>query len=320
LGIKTNGGNMIKAILERLKNKKKSIPLNEEKKPELSITEQYLIKDNEYFNLLDKPLKNLLSLLKVQYDYDKASYYSYQQPFTQYDKKHQIFLKESLEIIYAENKVNEMFDSLPSFSFICLNRSFDNTYHTNIIVTYSFLTPDNTMRIILDGIDTDLGFLRIEAIDLKKISGRKLIEYKEYYDDNSNEQLSFQQLQSVFSTSIYLRKFPPLLDIDDYPLTEEEYRNYEYRDAELIIRQYFDKNSIKYCSIELLHKTNIIKSKLIDITHETIDIDKEVDDFLFPLLETVEALETFNLSPIFSKEFMANDFSDYILLKKMDDI
>lgn len=311
---------MIKAILERFKKKEESIPIKEDITPELSITEQYLIKRKNHFDLLDKPLKNLLSLLKVKYDYDKACYYSYHQPFTQYDKQDQIFLKEALEIVYDVNKVNEMFDSLPAFSFICLNRSFDTTYHTNIIVVYSFLTLDNTMRIILDGIDNGLGFLRIKKISLDNISGRKLIEYKEYYDDNSNEQLSFQQLQSVFSTSIYLRKLPPLLDIDNCPVTEAEFDNYENREAELIIRQYFDKNSIEYCSIELLHKTNIIKSKLIDITNEIINIDKEVDDFLFPLLETSASLETFNLMPVFSKEFMANDFSDYILLKKMDNI
>lgn len=52
------------------------------------------------------------------------------------------------------------------------------------------------------------------------------------------------------------------------------------------------------------------------MTNKKIDIDKAVDDFLFPLLETSESLALSNLTPVFSKDFMSNDFSDYILLKK----
>lgn len=65
---------------------------------------------------------------------------------------------------------------------------------------------------------------------------------------------SFQHLQSVLSALIPLRNSSPILDINDFPVTEEEFLNYKNRDVELIIRRYFDKNSIEHCSIELLKK------------------------------------------------------------------
>jgi hypothetical protein len=312
---------MIKAILNFIKGKENLVPLKDEAMPELSILDERLSRLNKHFILLDKPLKNLLTFLKEKYDYDSASYYYYSQPFSQYNEDDQLFLKEALDQAYAKSRTPE----LHSFAFIELKRFFDNNHSSNIVPIYSFLQNDDIIRILLDGIDINLNFLRIKTINLKNINlknihGRKFIEYREYYDDDTNTMPSFQHLQSVFSAAIPLRNSPPILDINDAPVTEEEFLNYKDRDVELIIRRYFDKNSIEHCSIELLNKKDIIKSKLIKMTNEKIDIDKEVDDFLFPLLETSESLALSNLTPVFSKDFMSNDFSDYILLKKMEDI
>lgn len=307
---------MIKSILNFIKGKENLVPLKDESMSELSILDERLSKLNQHFILLDKPLKNLLTFLKEKYDYDSAYYYYYSQPFSQYNEDDQLFLKEALEQAYAKSRTPE----LHSFAFIELKRFFDNTHSSNIVPIYSFLQNDNIIRILLDGIDINLNFLRMKIINLKNIHGRKFIEYREYYDDDTNTMPSFQHLQSVFSAVIPLRNSPPILDINDFPVTEEEFLNYKNRDVELIVRRYFDKNSIEHCSIELLNKKDIIKSKLIKMTNEKIDIDKAVDDFLFPLLETSESLALSNLTPVFSKDFMSNDFSDYILLKKMEDI
>jgi hypothetical protein len=315
---------MITSIIKFLRIKKNEHVDQSNVSNVLSIEQSIFLNEKQkaHLKMLEQPLKNLLTFLKEQYSYDSATYHCFSQPFTQYSKKDQIFLKNAFEKAYNKERRSLSLDDLNSFECINLGRRFDNTHVSNTVPIYTLLDTVNTdmMRIIIDGIDFKLGFLRIEPIQLKKINGRDFLEYKEYYEDDLKKTLSFQHLQSVFTCIIPLRKSPPFLDIKSYPSTAEEYKNYENRYVELIIRRYFDRTGIEYCSFELMHYKNSVKSKLINITNQEISFDKEVENFLFPLLENPEQLEVMNITPVFSKEFMEKDFSDYILLKNMQNI
>lgn len=130
----------------------------------------------------------------------------------------------------------------------------------------------------------------------------------------------FRTLDSVFSKVIPVRKTAPILDLYDYPYYAEEFKSYEDREADFIIKKYFDQQGFEYCSFELRHANASIKSKTIKIDYLLFDIDKEVDDFLFPLLEKPELLESINLIPKLSVKFMNQDFSAFITVKNMEAI
>lgn len=180
------------------------------------------------------------------------------------------------------------------------------------------------MRIIIsEEIENNLGCLRIPLIRLNGAIGqrcRMFLEYREIYDESSSEFPVFRTLDSIFSKVIPVRKSSPILDMYDYPYYDREFEFYEDREADFIIKKYFDRQGVEYCLFELRHANTIIKSKTIKIEHLVLDINTEIVDFLFPLLENKEFLDAIHLVPTLSFEFMSQDFSAFIAVKNMEAI
>lgn len=302
---------MIKSFLNLFKSVKKD---------ELVIEPLPVSDVDNFFIKLQKPLNNLVSFLKETYSYDRVTYYSFEQPFSDYSKKSRIILEDALSNIFGAEYVSSKLEHLSNFQFIVCNRYYDNIHTSDYIQLYHFVDPDGKLRLLLDEAYTNLGFLRIPFIDLNGaigLKGRKFLEYKEIYDENSSEFPIFRTLDNVYSKVIYVRKTPPILDIYDYPYYEAEYQSYENIEADFIIKKYFDQFGVEYCLFELRYAKHIIKTKTIKIEYLVFDINKEVDEFLFPLLEKPEMLDAIHLVPTLSAEFMSQDFSDFIAVKNM---
>lgn len=278
---------------------------------------------DNFFIKLQQPLNNLVSFLKDTYSFDAVTYYSFEQPFSDYSKKYKIILEDGLNNIFGDSNVSSKLENLNNFQFIVCHRIYDNINKSLYMPIYHFDDPDGTLRIIIDESENNIGFLRIPLINLNGDIGkrcRKFLEYREIYDESSSEFPVFRTLDNVFSKVIPVRKNPPILDLYDYPYYENEFKFYEDREADFVIRKYFDQQGFEYCSFELRHANIIIKSKIIKIEHLLFDIDKETDDFLFPLLEKAEILENCNLMPEISVDFMKQDFSNFIAVKNMANI
>jgi hypothetical protein len=275
---------------------------------------------DNFFMKLQKPLNNLVSFLKETYSYDRVTYYSFDQPFSNYSKKARIILEDALINIFGVDHVSSKLERLSNFQFIVCDRVYDNTHTSDYIQLYHFDNPDGKLRILLDGDESHLGFLRIPFISLNGVIGlenRKFLEYREIYDENLSEFPVFRTLDNIYSKVISVRKTPPILDILYYPYNESDYPLYEYREADFIIKKYFDPSGFEYCLFELRYVKEIIKTKTIKIDCLVFDINKEVDEFLFPLLEKTEMLDAIHLVPTLSVEFMSQDFSDFIAVKNM---
>lgn len=276
---------------------------------------------DKFFIDLQKPLNNLLSFLKDTYSFDTVTYYSFNQPFSSCSKIHGIILADALSHIFGDSDVSSNLQNLTHFQFIVCNRGYDNINKSSYLPVYHFDDPDGTLRLIIaEEIENNLGFLRIPLINLNGAIGlksRQFLEYREVYDESSSEFPVFRTLDSVFSKVIPVKKTPPMLDIYDYPYYEAEYQSYENREADFIIKKYFDKFGVEHCLFELRHANTIIKTKTIKIDCLVFDIDKEVDEFLFPLLEKPEMLDAIHLFPTLSVEFMSQDFSDFVAVKNM---
>lgn len=274
--------------------------------------------DNFLINL-QKPLNNLLSFVKDTYSFDTVTYYSFEQPFSDYSKKYRLILEAALCHFFSEEALSSKLESLKSFNFIICNRNYDNVYKSVYIPISHFYDPNGNLRILFSNmLEFNLDFLKIKFIDLNgKIKGeyRTFLEYREIYNESSSEVPVFRTLDSVFSAVISVRKTSPILDFDDSPY--DDFTVFDNRDADFIIKKYFDQHGVEYCLLELRHANIIIKSKTIKIEHLVFDIEQEVDDFLFPLLETSEMLAAIQLTPEFSPAFMSQDFSDFIALKNM---
>lgn len=279
---------------------------------------------DKFFMKLQKPLNNLMSFIKDTYSFDTVTYYSFHQPFSDYSKKYRIILENAFNNILGESDVSSSLEKLTEFQFIECSRYYDNIHKTFYLLIYHFYDSDGTLRIIIDEeLENNLGFLRIPLIHLNGAIGlkcRSFLEYREIYDEYSSEVPVFRTLDSVFSKVIPVRKTSPILDIYEYPYYEYDYPSYEYSEADFIIKKYFDQCGVEYCLFELRYANKIIKSKIIKIENLLIDIGKEVDDFLFPLLEKPELLDAINLVPKLSVEFMSQDFSDFIAVKNMEAI
>lgn len=290
------------------------------KKDELVIEPLPVSDVDNFLMKLQKSLNNLMSFLKETYSYDRVTYYSFDQPFSDYSKKARIILEEALSHIFGAEYVSSKLETLVNFQFIVCNRCYDNIHTSNYIQLYHFDEPDGKLRLLLENSESNLGFLRIPSISLNGAIDsrcRKFLEYREIYDESSLEFPIFRTLDNVYSKVISVRKTPPILDIHDYPYYEAEYPLYEYREADFIIKKYFDQFGVEYCLFELRYAKQIIKTKTIKIDHLMFDINKEVDEFLFPLLEKPEMLDAIHLVPTFSAEFMSQDFSDFIAVKNM---
>lgn len=302
---------MIKSLINLFKSVKK----------DETVIEPLPVADvDNFFIRLQQPLNNLVSFLKETYSYDRVTYYSFDQPFSDYSKKSRIILEAALSDIFGAEYVSSKLEHLSNFQFIVCNRCYDNIHTSDYIQLYHFDDPDGQLRILLDDPDFNLGFLRIPFINLNGAIGlkcRKFLEYREIYDESSSEFPVFRTLDNVFSKVIPVKKISPILDLYDYPYYEAEYLSYENREADFIIKKYFDQFGVEYCLFELRHANTIIKTKTIKIDCLVFDIDKEVDEFLFPLLEKPEMLDAIHLVPTLSAEFMSQDFSDFIAVKNM---
>lgn len=283
-----------------------------------------LVNVDKFFIKLQKHLNNLLSFLKDTYSFDTVTYYSFEQPFSNYSKKYRLILEDGLINIFGEDEASSQLEKLNDFQFVICSRDYDNIYRSLYIPIYHFDNPNGTLRIIIDEeLENNLGSLRIPLITLNGAFGikyRRFLEYREIYDESSSECPVFRTLDNVYSKIIPVRKTSPILDLYDYPYYEDDFTYYDNRDADFIIKKYFDQYGTEYCSFELRHDKKIIKTKTIRIDNFVFDIDKEVDDFLFPLLEKAEFLDAINLVPKLSVEFMSQDFSAFIAVKNMEAI
>lgn len=294
------------------------------KKDELVIAPLPLADVDIFFIKLQKPLNNLVSFIKDTYEFDTVTYYSFNQPFSNYSKKYRIILEDALSNIFGESEVSASLEKLMDFQFIACNRDYDNIHKSLYLLIYHFDDIDGTLRIILDEEpNNNLGFLRTPLIHLNGAIGlrcRNFLEYREIYDEHSSGFPVFRTLDSVFSKVIPVRKTPPILDLYDWPYHEDDFKFYDNRDADFIIKKHFDQYGAEHCLFELRHDKKIIKTKTIKIDGLVFDIDKEVDEFLFPLLEKTELLQNINLIPELSFEFMNQDFSAFIAVKNMESI
>jgi len=268
-----------------------------------------------------------LNHLKTQYDYDNVSLFTFKTPFENYNfsvlndalnsilsvklrNETRIMTKEDIELhkVFVLN----YFDTI---SIVKLSRSYDLNEENLYLIISVHLNEANEFIISLPE-----RFNNFKIINHHNVVNDQM---KSYYFDDHMSYLNFKIdivsksciLEESLIVKIKVANETPLLSYS-YDSRESIQTNYN-RKAQLNI------SLIKINDIELLID---LKLKLNKITlkqysaHMNIDefnIKKVVERFIFPVNEGIELLNSWNINPQLTYDFMNVDYSNFWDIKMM---
>jgi len=304
--------------------------------------EGYILKSTEsldyslpYKSIAEEQIKRFLLHLKNHYDYDEVILYTYNYIDDQTDIS---IIDNAVDFIFSARKLLSelcakeqfklsLFKSSKSIQLVKLTRSYSRhiEHHYLFISTYF---DEDSFKITIPAEFNYCNLLQVNPIALKSSeSSLPLSHHYPYYPtyENSHHYYDFKEkndlgyFESIFEINVAFDNIPPILkivakkDIETFTIT---------RKAQILIKYY--PTDLKYYSTFNMDMT-LLKGKEVikHIIKENVlnyDVKDKIDEFIFPLAESIESLQELDLSPQLTAEFMSQDFEPYRLLIKMRDI
>lgn len=302
---------------------------NKKNKEDIKMTEELVVNNKltlEYRDKLAEPkIVRMLHFLKDKYDYDGVDYYHYQKPYTQYGNftilddaltsvTDRYLAKHELDDYSAYGKTfrDNLLNKFHSIKIIHLFRSYGAIRRNSYLFIYTTGDSLDNIRVIIP-YDYNLSnlFNVKEYSDpfIKCISDNyitKYVEFKETLDANGNYTYC---LESVLDILFNVSDKGGCISFDQKDDTNA-------RCGKLCVRYYpedvtYDLNyQIDY---QLSYGKQIIKQAIID----DYFMNRSIEKFIFPLNQPNQRLDEFGLTPSFTEEYMAQDFTDFISVSDM---
>lgn len=264
-----------------------------------------------------------LNYLKDQYDYDNVSLFTFNTPFENYNFS---VLTDALNSILSVKLRNPTKEDIERHKVFVLNY-FDTISIVKLSRSYE-LDEENLYLIISFHFNEANEFI----INLpEKFNNFKIINYhnvindqmKSYYFEDHMSYLNFKIdvvsksciLEESLIVKMKVANKTPLLSYS-YDSRESIQTNYN-RKAQLNI------NVIKINEFELLIELKLKLNKTIlkeysgHVNIDEFNINKVVERFVFPLNEGIELLNSWNIHPQLTYDFMNQDYSSFWDLKMM---
>lgn len=302
------------------KNKKKKEDAKTTDVPVLNNT----ITLEERDRLAEPKIIRMLHFLKENYDYDGVDYYHYQKPYTQYgpftileealdyvSRRYSSLYGYEIESPHVKSFRETLLSKFHSIKIIHLTRSYGAIRRSSYIFLYTTADSLNNVRVLIP-YDYNLSDLfDVKAyVDpfLKCISPEYIndyLEFKETLDEHGQYTYGFE---SVIDILFNISNKRGCISFDSADETNE-------RQGKLCIRYYPDEQRYYNHKIDyqISFGKTIIKQKVIDDSF----LNRSIENFIFPLNQTYQQLDDLGLTPVFTEEYMAQDFSDFISIQDM---
>lgn len=296
------------------------------------------IKNSDYNYLtmmtVNKKIENFMTYLKDSFDYDQVTLYTYDYINKDTDIR---IIDEAINFIltalYKEFDIdpfNEFKERLFSYSdsiqVVRLTRRYlRHEEHHYLFINSSF--ENNDVIITIPAEFNYIGLLKCNLIYLPS-SNHQFISMqrrKSLYDDCSHYIVFKENLKNGYyfevlcEINMFVNNFCPVLSY------EAQQKNSEFetdRKAQLVIRRWIDTVDYRceyMCTMQLIKANDVIKEcnfkEDISVKFQLI-----MDKFIFPLAESYELINSWELDPSLTAEFMSHDYESYWELKQMVEI
>lgn len=285
--------------------------------------------------LQNKTLENFLLHLKESLDYEQAAIYIYDN-ITK-DSKVDLVEKAINFILHARfknvdveqyiNFKNVLFNYSDVIQVVQLSRVYKRHKENHYLFVSSYLDGDELNIII----PAELNYYYLLGLPLINPSNLIISQYRQTpkYDDcnhfiefkehtvNNKKTLPF--LQAVCEINMEINYTSPILS----SRVKTTYDSVSYdRKAQVVLTlhpQDYKFNCDYLIDLSLIYGQQTIKRISIDYSSVT-DFDKIIDKFIFPLAESYELINSWELDPSLTAEFMSHDYESYWELKQMVEI
>jgi hypothetical protein len=280
--------------------------------------------------LQNKTLENFLLYLKESLDYEQATIYIYDN-ITQnskvdlVEKAINFILKARFKNNIDSDQYSHFKDRLFNYSEVIqvvqLTRVYNRHKEYHYLFVSSYLDGDE-LNIIIPSELNECSFLGVPSINISQY--RKYPSYDDYNhfiefkeDKVNNNRTHF--LQSVCEINMEINYSSPILS--SRLKTTYDAISYD-RKAQVVLTLYpqdYEFNCDYVIDLSLIYKQKTIKRTVIE--HRSVnDLDKIIEKFIFPLAESYELINEWELDPELTAEFMSHDYESYWELKQMVEI
>ena len=294
-------------------------------------------KYNEIHNTSTKTTENFMLYLKEFYDYDVITLYSYDKNENGYNS---IVFEEALHFIcgtiygdYTDEQYIKLKDNIQNYfdvlKIVKLTHNYERHSVSQYLIIDTYLNKLNEYKILIPTKFNVSSFLDINFLSPKyeKLPYHDFNFFYEFNENNVESNSSHFNVDNYYFSSVLeinmeVNRHPPKLNYNEtQKVFSSRLLNPTFtRKSQLIITHYpkLLKGNVDYLiSISLRLGDIIIKSEIGKDTTIHDDIEKIINEFLFPLIEDMEILKELNLHPELTKEFMSQDFTDFLALKNM---
>lgn len=285
------------------------------RKKNLETTNIQLNEDQEY-------IKIFLNHLKNEYDYDSVSLYTFQSPFESYqlsvlDNAIQSIRRMSDQLDRYKKIILNYFDTIKIVKLTRLYESHEESYYLII----STQCTANEYTINLPARFNDFNILNFEQISDEKINNETMYSLDDFMV-SLNFKISLDsklgEFESVLIVNSKINNSPPFLIYD------QEKRHHLpisfNRKAQIIVKIIKINEIETLLNLKLKVNKSVIKQCSLTINNKDLNINTLIEKFIFPLNEDIEILNSWNIIPQLTYDFMNVDYSSFWDVKMMVEI
>ena len=302
----------------------KSKKNKEDLKTTAAIVDNKVLTDEERDKLAEPKIVRMLNFLKENYDYDGVDYYHYQKPYTQYDdltifdaalkhvtnryiSKYDLDAESHYTKEFRETLLNKFF----SIKIIHLFRSYGVTRINSYLFIYTTVESPDNIKIIIPEDYNLCNLFDVKEYDdyfMKGISKEYITNYMEFKETVDSDGNYTCWIESVVDILFNISNKRGCISFKSSDETNARYGKLCIRCYPEVKRNYNHK--IEY---QLSYGKTIIKQKTLD----DYFLNRSIANFIFPLNQSNERLDDLGLTPMFTEEYMAQDFTDFISIHDM---
>lgn len=272
--------------------------------------------ENSNINLNEEQtyIEIFLNHLKNEYDYDSVSLYTFQSPFDNYqlsvlDDAIQSIRHMSDQLEKYKKLILGYFDTVKIVKLTRMYEEHEESYY--LIISTHFTTNEYNINL-------SAKFNNFNILNFEGINNESMIYHFEDFMTSLNFKINCVSKLGQFESVLMVNS---IINNNNLIYDKKKYINISFNRKAQIIVKIIKINEIEILlSLELKVNKSVIKQCSLTINNKDLNIYRLIERFIFPLNEDIELLNSWNIKPQLTYDFMNEDYSSFWDIKMMLEI